>query len=797
MAETFGSRGSLDRLSGDPQPCILWDFERQSVVGANQAALQFFAAESVESLASPFVLPLSRTDRQRLADYQTRLIGGQAGEIRDLWSLPTRAGRRIARTNAVRWPAPNGAAVMLLRLEGDASDLGPDLVRTLDLFRQLPLLVSCYDAQGALLLRNPSAAEVLAEHGMTLFQALHDRGLAAEVRDVLREGEFWTGDARVVTAHGLRWHCLAAHRIVDPVTGRASTLVAEYDVTKRVCAEEALRRRERHERRSLALLRCAGEVLFECDGEGHWTYLNEAWRRFSGYAPDETVGRPVEEFVAAEDRDRLRDLLAADVPTPEVPLRWTTADGGVVWGALRLAPAASSEHPATRVGALADASEPRRFEDRIRDLTYRDQLTGLPNRRHAMDHLQELVDQRSQDRGPLTVMLLDLDNFRDVNDSFGHRFGDRALQAVAARLVGAVDGAYLARFGGDEFLVVRSGEPAGDGAGWAAELLRNLDRPIEFDGRTLFITATIGMAVYPRDGLLSEDLFRRADVALRAAKGEGRSRALFFRTETDRWLLDLKVTEDQIRRALETDQLVLHYQPQVNLATGRIQELEALIRWDHPERGLLPPSHFLPHASVTGLIRKIGEWALLAASRQLMAWRARGLTDIRVAGNLSDTEFRDGDILAVIDGALQASGLPPHQLELELSETTIIAGREAYVAESLRKLRAKGITIALDDFGIGYSSLLYLSRLPVNKLKIDRSFIEEVDSSPVQAAIVRNTIRLAKDLDLLVAAEGVERPEQLEFLRSTGCHLAQGFYFYRPLRAEEIWAVLEKERGLS
>jgi diguanylate cyclase (GGDEF)-like protein/PAS domain S-box-containing protein len=427
-------------------------------------------------------------------------------------------------------------------------------------------------------------------------------------------------------------------------------------------------------------------------------------------------------------------------------------------------------------------------EARIRHLAHHDELTGLPNRSLLRDRLRQALAHAQRTGEHISLLLLDLDRFKEVNDALGHPAGDQLLQTVATRLAAVVRVSdTLARLGGDEFAVVQTNLQAAPGGtvALAERLIEAIAAPLVMDGQPIKIAASVGIAVHPEDGADADELVRRADMALYRAKHEGRGRFRFFEPAMDVRARQRRQLEHDLRHALDAGEFVLHYQPQVELATGRVPGVEALIRWRHPTRGLVPPGEFIPAAAACGLIVHLGAWALGEACRQVRAWQDVGVM-LTVAVNLSPVQVRHEGLLLIVDAALDANRLDGSWLEVELTEGLLLDRGEETAADTLRGLARRGIRLALDDFGTGYSSLGYLKRLPLQRIKIDRSFVADIGSDPDDEAVVRAIITMAHTLGKQVVAEGVETPAQLAFLRALGCGAAQGFLLGCPTEAAQI-----------
>ncbi|TWI69674.1 diguanylate cyclase (GGDEF)-like protein [Pseudoduganella lurida] len=446
------------------------------------------------------------------------------------------------------------------------------------------------------------------------------------------------------------------------------------------------------------------------------------------------------------------------------------------------------------VAILRDISERRRDEARIVHMAHHDALTGLPNRSLAGDRLDQALLQARRTGEGVMVAFVDLDSFKLVNDTLGHTAGDDLLQSVAGRMVDCVRaGDTVARFGGDEFVLVL---PQGPGAGARAECAALIERilaavvqPVQLDGKEVQVSCSIGVAVFPLDGQDRDTLMMNADAAMYRAKELGKNNCQFYRHEMNASLEEKVVLLEGLRKAVDEDQLRLVYQPQVELATGRVFGVEALVRWQHPERGSIRPDQFIPLAEESGMIVAIGEWVLREACRQARAWQDAGLPAITVAVNVSPRQFDDDRLVARVSGALAAAGLDPAWLELEVTESLIMRDVPQAIAR-MRELEAMGIALSIDDFGTGYSSLASLKTFPISRLKIDKSFVRDLADSADDQAIARAIISLSHQLNLRVIAEGVETEQQRSFLQQYGCDEMQGYLFSRPVPPAEIGSLL-------
>ena len=432
-------------------------------------------------------------------------------------------------------------------------------------------------------------------------------------------------------------------------------------------------------------------------------------------------------------------------------------------------------------------------------LAYHDAMTGLPNRPLYIDRLILALAQASRSNQRLAVFFLDLDRFKDINDSLGHSIGDSLLKAVAERIRRCVrEGDTVARFGGDEFtLLIPRIEQVEDAAKIAQKILETLKIPFIIAERELFVTTSIGISVYPNDGADPETLLRNADTAMYRAKDSGRDNYQLYAPAMNARALERLALENLLRKALSQKELVLFYQPVVDVTSKSVVGVEALIRWNHPELGLLSPAHFISTAEMSGLIVPIGNWVTRTACRQIKIWQKRIDRDLTVAVNLSARQFQQPNIVEEIARALEETDLDPESLELEITESNAMQNAENTIY-TLRELKALGVRIAMDDFGTGYSSLNYLKRFPIDILKLDQSFVREVTNDATDAAIVSAVISMAHSLDLKVIAEGVETEEQLAFLQKQRCDRIQGYLFSAPLAADDLENyLLERKSAIS
>jgi diguanylate cyclase (GGDEF)-like protein/PAS domain S-box-containing protein len=582
-------------------------------------------------------------------------------------------------------------------------------------------------------------------------------------------------------------------------------------VVEDVTAEHELRVQARaHEQRFYDLVQGLDAVVWEAEVRGEeirFTFISDHVAALLGYPVQRWLGH---EFwpavVHPDDHDAVFDfynqILEGDGGSRErfeIEYRARRADGGLLWlhDVVHLTP--GGEGPGRLRGVTMDISARKEMEVRLAHLANHDPLTGLPNRNLLADRLGQALIAAARHARAAGVLFLDLDRFKVINDSLGHSAGDRLLKAVAERLQDSVrEGDTVARLGGDEFIVILDdmAQPQ-DAALVAQKILESFVQPFHVEVpeaggvQEFFFTTSIGISLYPGDGEDVDTLLKNADTAMYRAKERGGNSYQFFTPEMDTRARQRLSLENALRNALERREFVLHYQPQIDLATQNVIGVEALLRWNHPEQGLVAPADFIPLLEETGFIVPVGEWVLREACAQATAWRASGLPPLRVAVNLSARQLRHERFADTVAAALADTGMDPGDLELEITESAVMQQVEVSL-ETLSRVRALGVRLAMDDFGTGYSSLSHLKLLPINTVKIDQSFVRDMPADENDAAIVQAIIVLARTLRLDVIAEGVETKEQLAFLRAHGCDAMQGYLFSRPLPAAEVKPLLDR-----
>jgi diguanylate cyclase (GGDEF)-like protein/PAS domain S-box-containing protein len=572
------------------------------------------------------------------------------------------------------------------------------------------------------------------------------------------------------------------------------------DVTERKRADAEMRKL------SLAVERSSDWVLIT-DRHGVVEYANRAVEEMSGYAKNEILGKTPRIFKSGKHSKKFyKELwtMLLSGRTFRAIISNRKKDGALFELFHTITPLKDDKGKLTHfISTAKDLTQLQLLEEKVYRLAYYDELTGLPNRAFHKKLMENTIARAKRYKQKFGVLFIDLDNFKRINDTLGHDSGDLLLNIVARKLSSVLRSSdyvarsraeegknMLTRLGGDEFLAVLPDLlEAQSAAQVARRILNALSEPFDLTGREVVITASIGISLYPDDGEDIEDLLKNADVAMYHAKDEGRNNFQFYSKAMNAAALELLAMENELRKALEHDELVLYYQPKLNAATRTIIGMEALIRWRHPDKGLISPGRFIPLAEANGLIVQIGEFSLRTACAQMKQWQDAGLNPGSVAVNVSGRQFSQKNLVEVVNSALEDAGLSPECLELEITESTIMRDPEEAV-RVLLELKAKGIQIAIDDFGTGYSSLSYLKRLPLDFLKVDQSFVKNLASSHSDRAIVLAIIAMAHSLNLKVIAEGVETEEQLSFLLEQGCDEFQGFIFSQAVPAPDFSKLL-------
>ena len=619
--------------------------------------------------------------------------------------------------------------------------------------------------------------EAIGEPAWKVIAPYVDQVIAGQAVKYRREQTLPDGGKRMIEVN------LLPH--FDDSGAQQGSFVLINDITDQWRAEVATRESEERMRK---FAQASNEgIVFHANGL--ITDGNEAVERMLGFSVAEVVGRPVLGFIPEAWKHAVFENIRSGVEQPyEAAVRHRNGQEIPVEIVGKTMPFGDQTY---RLAVVRDITAHKEAQARIEFMALHDALTRLPNRLYLKERLGSLLAQARRNRRSLAVLFIDLDNFKTVNDSLGHHVGDLLLVEVADRLSAAVRQAdIVARLGGDEFVVVLA-EVASpeDASRVAAKLIETVNGAVAIEGRKLSVSPSIGISVFPGDGDSADDLIRHADAAMYHAKDSGRSNYQFFTPNMSARAFEVLNQEGLLREAIRKNQFVLHFQPQLRIADGQLMGMEALVRWQHPGRGLVGPDDFIRFAEARGLIAAIGRWVLAEACRQLKQWHDAGYVRVPVAINLSAIEFKQRDLVQAIAGALQATGLDPRYLEIELTESALLdPGKD--VLEALAELKALGIGLAVDDFGTGYSSLAYLKRYPIDRLKIDRSFVRDILEDADDTAIVTAIIQMAHSLKLTTVAEGVETREQLALLQRLGCVEFQGYLVSRPVGAGEFETLL-------
>ncbi len=592
-------------------------------------------------------------------------------------------------------------------------------------------------------------------------------------------------DIRVTGRDGLS-RIVQASNIPLPEHGLMISTVQ--DVTDRKLAEEALRESER---RYQIMAESSPVGIFRAAPEGQCRYVNRRWREIAGMTAERALADGWLAAVHPDDREFVVGtwtLCVQERRTFRSECRFKRPGGLTTWVFVQAEPVFDSRDELTGyIGSVTDISERKRTEEEIRQLAYYDALTRLPNRAFFLEQLRRALDAARRNNTRVAILFCDLDNFKDVNDTLGHDKGDLLLKQIAGRLSACIrKGDTLSRLGGDEFVLLlpaTSGDK--EAVTVARKIKRQMSRPFDLDGPEVYSTPSIGIAIFPEDGGDVSTLLKHADMAMYVAKSKGRNRYQFFGEDMNRRALERQALESGLRQALTQDEFALLYQPQFDVVTGRLVGAEALLRWHHPERGVLLPEQVIPLADETGLIHPIGEWVLRTACGQAREWQQLGFTDLRVGVNLSGRQFHEPSLVELVRRILDETGLPPSLLELEIPEHVLASDIEESLA-TLQALHEIGVHLAVDDFGTGAASFVALRRLPVDRLKIAPPFIADLASDPRAKALAGAILGLAESLGLEAVAEGVETEAQLQVLRDLGCRQVQGFHFARPASSEAI-----------
>ena len=612
----------------------------------------------------------------------------------------------------------------------------------------------------------------------------------AEVMEAVRENRRFFSEYRVMTRAGVvKWVWDRGAGVFDEHGDLVGIEGFVEDVTERKLAQEALRLAEERYR---GIFEHAIEGIFQSSPDGRYLRVNPALARIMGYdSPQEFVAELTvldRVYVDPGRREEFVRIMQSRGTVGNLESRVYRKDGRIIW-------VSESAHAIRNEsgdiiffeGTVKDVTDSKHYEQQLLHQANHDALTGLPNRTLLTDRLDQALRQAERYQSAVAVALVDLDQFKFINDTLGHNVGDALLKTMAERLRNCVrDYDTVARQGGDEFVLIISGLPGEEPISeQMRRILSAVSSPWSYKDVEFNISCSIGVSLFPRDGQDVETLLKNADAAMYRAKETGRNNFQFYAPDMSAKFAARLETHSSLRRALDRNEFRLHYHPKLDLRSGRVIGLEALIRWESPGEGLILPNRFVPIAEEAGLIVSIGEWVMRTACRQVKELHSEGFPPVVVSVNLSPAQFRQGGLPDTVARILGDTGLDPKYLELEVTESLAMHDAAKFINE-LQALKDVGIQLAIDDFGTGYSSLNYLKRFPIDRLKIDKSFVCDIGHDPDDAAIVKAVITLGHNLNLKVLAEGVESKQQLDFLRSNRCDEVQGYYFYRPLPMDDL-----------
>ena len=675
------------------------------------------------------------------------------------------------------------------RAEAAASAARAQLTAVID---AVPARIAARDRDGAIIFRNKYSAD-WSRHAAANENGFEDDALDRQVFHTGQVVPFFEEDLRE-QQRGLRTWLTTKVPLEEAVGHIGGVVTVSLDITQQKEAQKL-------NTLLATAIEHAGDVIEITDAESRFQYVNSAFERLSGYSSEDALGETPFSLLMSDPNDephyRAVQNAIASGQVWHGTLTGRRKDGTLYEQEATISPVRNAEGAITHyVAVKRDITERLQSQARIWHLAHHDALTDLPNRVLFQDRLQQAVAQARRTGLLVAILFIDLDNFKDVNDTLGHEFGDLLLQAVTLRLRECTrETDTVARLGGDEFALVHGGL---DRSEWAAKLaekvLERLSEPFSLHDQEVHISASIGITICPLDHDEPHQIVKNADMAMYRAKNTGRANYQFYKEEMNLAFQARKALEHDLRKALANGELEVFYQPQIDARSNLIIGAEALVRWFHPARGIISPEEFVPIAEECGLIVALGEWVLETACGQNRIWQDLGLPPVRVAVNLSAPQFLYRDLMASVVRALETSGLDHAYLELEITEGILMRETEVTIS-TLRRLSELGIQLAVDDFGTGYSSMAYLKRFPVNKIKIDRAFVTDITVDRGDAAIVSAVIGLAHGLGLTVAAEGVETYEQAAHLRARSCDELQGYYFGRPMRAGSFQQRLAEMRG--
>jgi diguanylate cyclase (GGDEF)-like protein/PAS domain S-box-containing protein len=788
-----------------PQPMWVYDLETLRFLVVNAAAVVQYGYTEAEFLQMT-IRDIRPSDEHQRLERNLAEAPRKGAEQAGVWTHRRRDGsliKVIISSHSVTLSGRPGRLVFAHDVT-DRLQLEADLHASRELkqlvINHIPHQIFWKDLDGAYLGCNTvfalnaglhSTAEVVGKHDADFPWQQNAAKIRAEDRAIIASGQ-----ARLNTEDHLnnadgtqQWYKINKLPFHDQHGQTIGVVGTIEDVTGRKQAELTL---QLHGRALEASVNAIVITRQAADGD-LVEYANPAFARLFGHPEAAVLGQRLETLLGQQAQDAQQALQAAMQSTQEITLLLRTRhrDGAQLWTQLHVAPVRTLDGEiGHRVCVLTDMTEVIDYQAQLEHQANHDALTGLPNRALIHDRMTQALTFSQRFNHPLWLVFIDLDNFKLINDHLGHQMGDQLLCAIADRLRASVqEGDTVARLGGDEFLLLLPVADQRPLASLLQQVQQAVAAPVTLDGQAVTVTCSIGVSVYPDDGAEPEQLLKHADIAMYRAKEAGRNQVQFYEAAMHTRITERALIESELRHALAREQLSLAYQPKLDLRSGRVTGMEALLRWQHPTLGSVSPARFIGVAEETGMITAIGRWVLRTACAQAKAWQQAGLPQLRVAVNLSARQFNDDDLIAEVRAALDDNGLDAQYLELELTESLMMHNIDDAVA-TMENLKQLGIALSIDDFGTGYSSLAYLSQFPIDYLKIDQSFVREMLNEPKVAAIVRSVTALGHSLGFKVIAEGVETAAQLDYLKHHRCDEMQGYYFSRPLAPDAFAELL-------